>query len=208
VARVGGGGSGGTGTGVARRSAVFLPSSSGGVATRASSSGGNGVGGDRVTSASHGAKQQQRPTNTAGAISDTVRSGQSNFAALDADAVAAAADAALETEGGFVVKQQAHAQLCTCAVCTTLRDMVNATPPPTGLEGGATAEHAHIFMSEDGGLVVGKGAQKHHVASCRCPNCNHLRFKVQAATVGGLYKFNPAATHSLKAPGFKPWPMT
>jgi hypothetical protein len=30
----------------------------------------------------------------------------------------------------------------------------------------------------DGGFVIGRRRQKHHVTGCRCPNCNHMRFKV------------------------------
>jgi hypothetical protein len=34
-----------------------------------------------------------------------------------------------------------------------------------------------VFVAFDGGFVVGKQQQKHHVSGCRCPNCNNLRFR-------------------------------
>ena len=36
-----------------------------------------------------------------------------------------------------------------------------------------------MFVAFDGGFVVGKQQQKHHVVGCLCPNCNCLRFRAE-----------------------------
>ena len=41
-----------------------------------------------------------------------------------------------------------------------------------------TGEEADpIFIAHDGGFIVGKHQQKHHVGGCKCPNCNHQKFR-------------------------------
>jgi|UniRef100_A0A7R9T9R1 hypothetical protein len=86
-------------------------------------------------------------------------------------------------EEGFFVRNQRHSAGCGCSVCARLRDMLDLTKHSADL----SIRHAHfscpIFVCVDDGFVVGKRQQRHHIPGCRCPNCNHLRFKRDAGIV-------------------------
>lgn len=100
-----------------------------------------------------------------------------------------------DLEFGFIVKQERHALRCGCNVCVALRDKVAQVAEPAGLEPDTPAEDP-IFVSEDGGFVVGKSAQKHHVFGCHCPNCNHSRFK-QASNTAKIVTLDDDLLHAL-----------
>ena len=74
---------------------------------------------------------------------------------------------------GFVVKAKPHTNGCGCDVCMKLRSLIKAAKP----DNNTAVSKSAIFVCFDGGFVIGKQQQKHHVSGCRCPNCNHLRFQ-------------------------------
>lgn len=119
------------------------------------------------------------------AFSSPSRSPSKNGGFGDAVLSGGPSEFALDDAGGFVVKQKLHSRRCDCHTCITLRELVDKVPAPVAAAGtadrGGLAEDP-IFMSQDGGFVVGRGAQKHHISTCHCPNCNHMRFKREAGT--------------------------
>ena len=74
---------------------------------------------------------------------------------------------------GFVVRAKPHAHECGCDVCAKVRDLIKAADSENNTE----VSKSVIFVCCNGGFVVGKQQQKHHVSGCHCPNCNHLRFR-------------------------------
>ena len=94
-----------------------------------------------------------------------------------------------DAETGFFVRKKRHEPSCACSVCRDLRALVAAAPEPSGdvavsRPGGARASSRSdpVFVAFDGGFVVGKQQQKHHVSGCRCPNCNNMRFRMEKGT--------------------------
>ncbi len=81
---------------------------------------------------------------------------------------------------GFFVRKKRHSVDCACRVCINLRGMMEPVNPSSisvpVTSGNVSFSKSPIFASNDGGFVVGKQQQKHHVAGCRCPNCNYMRF--------------------------------
>ena len=75
---------------------------------------------------------------------------------------------------GFTIQTETHVFDCGCDVCTKLRQ---ATESTCSLEKTTISPKEIIFVGHDGGFVVGKQQQKHHVDGCRCPNCNNFRRK-------------------------------
>ena len=75
---------------------------------------------------------------------------------------------------GFTIQTETHVFDCGCDVCTKLRQ---ATESTCSLENTTISPKEIIFVGHDGGFVVGKQQQKHHVDGCRCPNCNNFRRK-------------------------------
>jgi hypothetical protein len=78
-----------------------------------------------------------------------------------------------------------------CSVCRDLRALVAAAPEPEAGAGARPNGRASprggtpsdpVFVAFDGGFVVGKQQQKHHVFGCRCPNCNNMRFRMDKGT--------------------------
>ena len=91
---------------------------------------------------------------------------------------------------GFFVRKERHEPSCACSVCRDLRALVAAAPEPSGA-GARPGRRASprgsvpsdpVFVAFDGGFVVGKQQQKHHVFGCRCPNCNNMRFRMDKGT--------------------------
>ena len=96
------------------------------------------------------------------------------------DAVEAEA-APLAPAAGFWVRAKAHDAGCSCAVCAQLRDLIANAPEPLAVP--VSGEEADpIFIAHDGGFIVGKHQQKHHVGGCKCPNCNHQNFRRDNST--------------------------
>ena len=94
-------------------------------------------------------------------------------------------------ETGFFVRRQRHEPSCACSVCRDLRALVAAAPEPSDPPGAASGSGGAlasvkasepVFVAFDGGFVVGKQQQKHHVSGCRCPNCNNMRFRMDKGT--------------------------
>lgn len=146
-------------------------------------------GGSRRVAAAAG-KDQRNPT--VGAISDanatrsdarvswdgvfsTKELAEVDDASLEDDAVEVEA-APLAPAAGFWVRAKLHDAGCSCAVCAQLRDLIANAPEPLAVP--VTGEEADpILIAHDGGFIVGKHQQKHHVGGCKCPNCNHQKFR-------------------------------
>ena len=96
-----------------------------------------------------------------------------------------------DAETGFFVRKKRHEPSCACSVCRDLRALVAAAPEPSDPPGAASGSGGAlasvkasepVFVAFDGGFVVGKQQQKHHVSGCRCPNCNNMRFRMDKGT--------------------------
>jgi hypothetical protein len=95
------------------------------------------------------------------------------------------------SKDGFFVRKERHEPSCLCSVCRDLRALVAAAPEPEAGAGARPNGRASprggtpsdpVFVAFDGGFVVGKQQQKHHVFGCRCPNCNNMRFRMDKGT--------------------------
>ena len=73
---------------------------------------------------------------------------------------------------GFTIQTKTHVLGCDCDVCTKLRQITKSS---CALEDQTVSPKKIIFVGYDGGFVVGKRQQKHHVVGCHCPNCNNYR---------------------------------
>ena len=73
---------------------------------------------------------------------------------------------------GFTIQTKTHVLGCDCDVCTKLWQITKST---CALVDQTVSPKEIIFVGYDGGFVVGKRQQKHHVLGCHCPNCNNYR---------------------------------
>ena len=133
---------------------------------------------------------------SAGAVLDRAVSSERRGSVSSAAPIASAAAngktpvATRGAETGFFVRKERHEPSCACSVCRDLRALVAAAPEPSPTSGAApgpggalgSARSDPVFVAFDGGFVVGKQQQKHHVFGCRCPNCNNMRFRMDKGT--------------------------
>ena len=78
------------------------------------------------------------------------------------------------------MRQSRHARGCACSTCAALRTLVDLAPDAESPDLNASPrpdDADPVIIAHDGGFVVGKQQQKHHVRGCRCPNCNNMRFR-------------------------------
>ena len=133
---------------------------------------------------------------SAGAVLDRAVSSERRGSVSSAAPIASAAAngktpvATRGAETGFFVRKERHEPSCACSVCRDLRALVAAAPEPSPTSGAApgpggalgSARSDPVLVAFDGGFVVGKQQQKHHVFGCRCPNCNNMRFRMDKGT--------------------------
>jgi len=123
-------------------------------------------------------------------VSDVREEAPASRAASEAVATAAALETAVAgpagasstapERGGFYVRQSRHARGCACSTCAALRTLVDLAPDAESPDLNASPrpdDADPVIIAHDGGFVVGKQQQKHHVRGCRCPNCNNMRFR-------------------------------